>query len=231
MEYAVTAPARFRLSGSRAAAIGPVVAGYLLVFVMTAGFVGVAWWVLRPAVATLLPAIALGVLPAGLAARTAARWRTAPSVLVGRSGIVVEHPDLREPLVVPVADVADVVLMPETAPGGRWDPRFPVVDGRGAVVGWLYRRGTSRSLTMFDTTPRHQPTVAVVFRVPRALPVRPLSVMRGPFSAYPVNDSYGLLLSVRDLAGVRAAFEQAGLRPVMALPQERATGLRAFPPE
>lgn len=231
VEYAVTASARFRLSGSRAAAIWPVLAGYLLVVVMTAGFVGVAWYVLRPSVAALLPATALGAAVAVLAARTAAHWRTVPSVVIGRSTVVVEHPDLRGPLVVPVSEVADVLLAPATGPVGASQRRFPVMDERGAVRGWLFSHGASKALTMFETTPRHLPTVAVVFRTPRALPVRSLSVMRAPFTAYPVDDSYGVLLSVRDVAAVRAAFEHAGLAPAPSLPVARAAGLRPFPAE
>lgn len=226
MEYAVVAAAaRFRLTGSRAGAVAPVVAMYAVFAVAALGLAGVVGYVLGASRA-LLPLVAFGAGMVALAWRTAARWSHAPALVVGGGGLVVEHPDLAGPFVVAREDVSFVVWSEappsELLPG----PRFPVVTPDGAVVGALYEATRVSSLTLLDTSPLHRPTVAVVFRGVRSVPVRTFSVLRGPLSRYPVDDSAGLLLPLPDVAAVRRALDAAGIPNGPALPATHAAGLR-----
>lgn len=227
MEYAVAGPAaaRFRLTGSRALAVGPVVAMYLVLAVAALGLAGVLGYVLGASRA-LLPLVAFGAGLAVLAWRAADRWSVAPWLGVARGGLTVAHPDLTGPLVVTRAEVAFVVWSEEPPSQVLPAPRFPVVTDDGAVAGSLYDTARASSLTLLETSPLHRPTVAVVFRVPRALPVRTFSAVRGPLARYPVDCSFGLLLPLPDVAAVRRALDAAGIPNGAALPARHATGLR-----
>lgn len=225
MEYAVAVAARFRLTGSRAAAVAPVVAMYAVLAAAALGLAGVAGYVLGASRA-LLPLVAFGAAMVALAWRAAARWSAVPALLVGSGGVVVEHPDLAGPLVVARDDVSFVVWSDAPPSELLPSPRFPVVTSDGAVLGSLYDASRASRLTLLETSPVHRPTVAVVFRGPRALPVRTFSVLRGPLSQYPVDDSAGLLLPLPDVGAVRRALDGAGIPNGPALPAQHAAGLR-----
>ena len=232
MEYAVTAravtgPVRVRLTGSRAGAIGPVVA--VLVLLGGSLLAGVALLMSvfpdEPRGPFALPVL-FGTGMLAFAWRSAARWRTEPALWVGPQGIAVAHPDLSERLVVAPGEVSYVVWSDEGPAAMLPAPRFPVVGDDYVVRGHLWATHGASSLTLLDTSPIYRPTVAVVFRTPRDLPVPALSVLRGPLSQYPVDGSFGLLLPVTEVATVAAALDRAGIPNGLALPADRAVGLR-----